>query len=267
MEINYYQANVYKYGDIFKVVYIPRFLDSEGRIFSRSDCDQESKEIYDHIESDEEIDLNEKFKYECNLIRAKGKILEYALCNPWDWFVTFTLDKEKYDRFNLDLVIKDLTQYFRDQRKQGYDIKYLLVPEHHKDGAWHIHGLIKNINLGHLKIADKTNCYDFKRHGISKVNMKIFEKFGLNTFDPPKSTVACSMYVGKYILKGLKNINIEFGSHLYFASNDLAGKEKVYEGEVVELPPGAKTFEWCSIKWVQKGHKEILKAQLRNFGL
>lgn len=27
-----------------------------------------------------------------NIMRARRKVLEYALCNPWDYFATFTID-------------------------------------------------------------------------------------------------------------------------------------------------------------------------------
>ena len=59
-------------------------------------------------------------------------IYELAACNPWDWFVTFTLDKNKYDRTNLPKFQKDLSQFIRDFRKKtGAQVKYMLIPEQH----------------------------------------------------------------------------------------------------------------------------------------
>lgn len=101
-----------------------------------------------------------------NLSRAKSKINEYAQCNPWDYFVTFTLDKEKYDRYNLKQFQKDFSEFLHGYNKRCDDdekVKYILVPEQHKDGAWHMHGLIKGI---------KKKDYKMSRHNVQKILYK-----------------------------------------------------------------------------------------------
>jgi len=68
------------------------------------------------------------------------------MCNDWTHFITCTLDKDKYDRYNLPVFQKDLSQFLRNQRKKyKAEIKYLLIPEQHKDGAWHMHGLLQGL--------------------------------------------------------------------------------------------------------------------------
>jgi len=53
------------------------------------------------------------------------------------------VDKTKFDRFDLDRYQQRLSQFIRDKRKAyGTQVQYLLIPEHHADGAWHVHGLI-----------------------------------------------------------------------------------------------------------------------------
>ena len=57
-----------------------------------------------------------------------------------------TLDKNKMDRY-LDEFIRKIRVYIRNNRRlKGSKIQYLLIPEQHKDGAYHMHGLIKGIN-------------------------------------------------------------------------------------------------------------------------
>ena len=91
-------------------------------------------------------------KLEENIIRARSKIFELAICNDWEFFVTLTLDKGKYNRFDLKRYRVDLAQFIRDYKKKyKIDIKYLLIPEMHKDGAWHMHGLIMGLPKEHLK--------------------------------------------------------------------------------------------------------------------
>ncbi len=66
----------------------------------------------------------------------------YALSNKWDYFITLTTDKRKVDRFD-DEEVKALWRACR-QRLQRYDpnVKILLLPERHKNGALHFHGLV-----------------------------------------------------------------------------------------------------------------------------
>lgn len=47
--------------------------------------------------------LNEAF------CRAKSMVLQYALCNPWDYFFTGTLDASKFNRYELDTYQQRLT--------------------------------------------------------------------------------------------------------------------------------------------------------------
>ena len=59
-------------------------------------------------------------------------VLQYALCNPWDYFFTGTIDRTKFNRFDLATYQSRLSQFIRDKRKKYHSqIQFLLVPEHH----------------------------------------------------------------------------------------------------------------------------------------
>ena len=60
--------------------------------------------------------VNEK-KLENNLIRARNTVYELALCNEWDWFLTITLDPEKYDRENLPKFRTDFHGLYESMEK------------------------------------------------------------------------------------------------------------------------------------------------------
>ena len=101
--------------------------------------------IYDHGESQtyhpRKPDADEKLK--SNIRRAARMIEGYALCNPWSWFGTFTLNPAYRDRADLDRFRADFMQFIRDCRKKYGDIEALLVPELHKSkDGWHMHGLL-----------------------------------------------------------------------------------------------------------------------------
>ena len=96
-------------------------------------------------------DVNDS-KLTNNVIRARTRVFELAICNNFEYFITLTINDEKLDRYNLKGYIKKLGQFIRDYRKKhSTDIQYLLIPEKHKDGAWHVHGLIKGIPADQLQ--------------------------------------------------------------------------------------------------------------------
>lgn len=68
------------------------------------------------------------------------------MCNSWEYFFTGTLNPEWHDRHNLDRFRSAFAQWIRDQRKKyRSNIRYVFVAERHKDGAWHLHGLLSGI--------------------------------------------------------------------------------------------------------------------------
>lgn len=56
-------------------------------------------------------------KLDSNFSRARSMVLQYALCNPWEYFFTGTLDRQKFDRYDLDTYAARLMQFIRDKRK------------------------------------------------------------------------------------------------------------------------------------------------------
>lgn len=71
--------------------------------------------------------------------RALTAVRDYALSNSFQYFVTLTLDAAKIDRYDYDSIISAMRIWCDNQvRRKG--LKYILVPEHHKDGALHFHG-------------------------------------------------------------------------------------------------------------------------------
>ena len=82
-----------------------------------------------------------------NLERAKRRariaVVDYARCNPMKYFVTFTLDASRVDRYDINAVMRIANRWL-DNRVRRHGLQYVLVPELHKDGAIHFHGLVNN---------------------------------------------------------------------------------------------------------------------------
>lgn len=203
--------NIHQYNEqIYKVVAFKGVRDPDI-IHTRP------KEDTQHYDSK----LNEAF------CRAKSLVLQYALCNPWEFFFTGTLNENKFDRHDLDAYQRKLSQFIRDKRKEyGTRVQYLLIPEQHKDGAWHIHGMLSGLPGSVLR--------RFRPPEPSKlVNSEYLnwpdyqEKFGFCSLGPIKHPVATSFYITKYISKELSHRDGDLGKHLYFHSRPLKKAEHV----------------------------------------
>ena len=72
--------------------------------------------------------------------RARVRVRDLARANEWSYFVTLTLDAARVDRYDMPAITKKLNRWLDNHvRRDG--LRYVLVPERHKDGAIHFHGL------------------------------------------------------------------------------------------------------------------------------
>ena len=71
--------------------------------------------------------------------RAKIALRDYALSTDMKYFVTLTLDQTKVNRYDVDQIVRRMSQWCSNQVKRR-GLAYVLVPERHKDGAIHFHG-------------------------------------------------------------------------------------------------------------------------------
>ena len=201
-------------------------------------------------------------KLENNLIRARGKILEYALCNKWEWFFTATIDGSKYDRTDLDKYRKDFTRFLQKfGREHNLNIKYLIVPELHADRKnWHAHGFIMGLPQEYLKefkMKKKLPLYIRKK---LENNEKVYEfkeytdKFGFNDFEKIKDLRRSATYITKYLTKDLGRAVSELGMHTYFSSKGLKKAEVIDRGLLNRDIPLEFDFEneYVGIKWFDK---------------
>jgi hypothetical protein len=189
-----------------------------------------------------------------NICRARSRVLELALCNEWEWFVNLTLDEKKYNRYELKKFAKDLSQWFRDQRKKyGTAFQYLVIPEQHKDGAWHMHGLLNGIP--DYEITEFVRgVHPQKLIDSGYKNFKAYaEKFGFISMGKIKDKSKCAFYISKYITKDLTKRLDNLNAHLYYASQGLSQYENVtyINGSVPELDEKLVNHgEFCSTGYV-----------------
>jgi len=227
-----------RYGDKFKLV-----------VFKTVPSYTRTLDIEKFLSNDEkQMDRNAKEKALCNLSRSKSRVLELALCNPWQYFVTLTISADKQDRNAIAEYIKALGIWISNyNRKYNCKLAYILIPEQHKDGAWHLHGLFNGVAPESLIINE---------HGY--LDMPYYKnRFGFISLDKIKNKQKCSTYISKYITKQYEQTilsGIEVGKHMFYCSKKLNGKETVEVGDVNEkvLASDKNTMffnDYVGIKW------------------
>lgn len=199
-------------------------------------------------------------KLSSNISRAYSTIRELVLCNPFDLFVTLTIDKTKFNRYQLRTFNKALSQWIRDlNKKHGIHIKFLLIPETHKDGAWHMHGFLMGLPLEFLEpFTLDMKLPDYIRDKLLKgetvYNWPDYAaKFGFVDIEPLRSRERAASYVTKYITKDLARSVSELGAHMYYASKGLARATLLKRGTAVveDLRPDFAN-EYCEVNWFDR---------------
>ena len=177
-------------------------------------------------------------KFRESLIRSRTKIFELAMCNDWDLFATFTIDPKKYNRYQLNDFYKAFSKFVNNfNSRKGTSIKYLLIPEMHEDGAWHLHGLFMGLTRNWLRrftLREKLPRYIRSKLWIGQ---RIYEwphyrtRFGFCDLEPIRNKEACCKYIVKYITKDLGRSVSELGAKVYYCSQGLERPQVIYQGD------------------------------------
>lgn len=173
------------------------------------------EEVYSFTALKEREEEKKKRSEDVSRKRTLQKIYDYARANVWDYFITLTFNPVKVDRTDYNDCTKKLSKWINNV-KQIYckDMKYLFVPELHKDGkSYHFHGLIADCDG--LELVDsgyKTDGGDII-YNIGKYRL------GWTTATEVKNNEAVTKYITKYITKEL--CTVTKGKKRYWISRNL----------------------------------------------
>lgn len=246
--------SAYAYGNTIKVVY------------TKIRYNPKKNEEYNYIPEKKAVNKSvDKKRLDNSVSRAKARIFELASCNEFQHFCTFTVNEKFKDRDNLSAIRRDLAQLVRNINRdlpEDKKIKYLLIPEQHKKGGWHLHGLMCGLEpfLTEFKLSDNIpqRLKKMIKNGEKVYNFPRYsKKFGFFTATKIKNANACSAYITKYITKDMSKTLLESGQHLFFASQGLKGRE-VLAKDSADLPPfDSWDFEndYVKIKTIQLSEK------------
>jgi len=146
-----------------------------------------------------------------NTIRAKTTISDIVACNQFQYFVTLTIDpKTNIDRYSYSDTTQNVSKWLKHHLKH-----YLLVPEKHKDGAYHFH-LLANIDKNQLTKFTNNKTKYTKYYNINSYKLGFSSAIKIK----PNSQDKLSSYIKKYITKDLIS-SVPKNRHRYWCSKNL----------------------------------------------
>lgn len=209
MQVRYISNITKEYNDMYKIMIYkePRaFLVNEGNVKrSRHEVDDDT---YEPTVS--------------SLSRTKTLIRDIVLCNDFELFCTFTFDPDKVDRYSLAACWGKMQRWLHHQKDNNPDFKYLIVPEQHKDGAWHFHALISHYSGSLRDSKHKSGS------GRTVYNMTSYRS-GFSTAVKIDNKEAVAHYVTKYITKDFIKT---FNQRRFFSSCNLERPVKTVNSPV-----------------------------------
>lgn len=136
--------------------------------------------------------------------------------NEWEYFFTLTLDKNKvYDRYDFNSCATYIHRFTDLLYRSG--CLYVIVPERHKDGAWHFHGLLNHCN--NLKLVINDNGYfEFKSY-----------HYGFCSLDRVIDSARAGNYILKYMIKGYNYLDIPKNKKRFWSSRYLNRPDIEYD--------------------------------------
>ncbi len=165
-----------------------------------------------------------------NKNRAIQRIYDLARSTQWDWFITLTFSPKEVNRYDYEATSKKMISFTQSLR--WYHCLYVIVPEQHKDGAWHFHGLVK----GELPTKEAFNSHGkpiFDNHHRRVYNVTNFT-VGHTMATKIGSSERAVTYLTKYLTKD-KMTKIPKGKKSFWASRKLPEpKVDTYLGSLEE---------------------------------
>ena len=207
-------------------------------------------------------------KLSSSVSRTKRIVLELALANDWDYFLTMTFDPKKVDRYDLQSLHEKFKEWVKYRRKKYFwKFDYLLVPEQHEDGAWHLHGLVRGVMPLDLVSFRAMDMAGYRSENGKRLKpelrnsdylnwLDISRSFGFCSVGPLRNREAASFYVTKYITKDLERCVSDCGKHMYWPSKGL--NRPIKFGEFEDRSPYIDSllvnkYEFCATGFVLPG--------------
>lgn len=150
----------------------------------------------------------------------RRRIKGYALANDFKWFVTLTFNHEKVNSFDFETAKTTLLKWCRRIRNKYNKFDYLLVPELHKSGATHFHGLLGDIPADFTEAVNPRTGSLLIRHDRQVYNLTDW-KYGFSDCEKIENPEKSASYITKYITTALLTNKEMYNKKRYFNSQGL----------------------------------------------
>ena len=117
----------------------------------------------------------------------------------------------------MDEFVLQIKKRFKAYKRKNKDFIYLIIFEKHKDGAYHLHGLVGGLGKD---VYENQNGY---------LSLYDFEELGFNSLSKIKDKIKLSSYITKYITKDFVKTS---SGYSYFHSKDLSFARRFYLDDV-----------------------------------
>ena len=229
-----YNVKVLNYRDSLHVEFYtkPIIQDEKKQSYKKTDVIEKGSIKQLKIIEDLQQDIRNMHSIESSVNRSKNNLYRIARSNEWQYFITITFDRQKTDASDYRIVVNRMTKWLNNlNRHSDKKLKYLIVPEFHKDGInYHFHGLLANCDGLELKDSGHVDKFGEKIYNIVNWN------FGYTTAVRIRDNGKVTNYIGKYITKDL--LNKTKYKRRYFASMSCDIVEEQYynisESEFIE---------------------------------
>lgn len=151
----------------------------------------------------------------------RRKIRGYAFSNNFRWFVTLTFNPEKVDSSDYETAKNTLLKWCRRMRDRHDRFDYLIIPELHKSGAVHFHGLLGDIPAHFVGALNPKTGKPIIRHDRQVYNLTEWE-YGFSDCEEIESPERAASYITKYVTAALLTDKEMYNKKRYFNSQGLA---------------------------------------------
>lgn len=206
------------------------YSNGKLKITQVNSCLKSGFELIDKIK----VERTKKDNLERTFRRIKATIKDLALENNFEYFCTFTVKPSiEWNRYELEDVQNNLRKLLKSYKRKYKDFAYIIITEEHKDGAYHFHGLVKNL-------------YDLYQNEYSYLSSNHFDTLGFNSFSKIQNYEKCCNYILKYISKDMVRL---LNNKFYIRSRNLLTPSH-YEIENLSIENWDYENDYCKMSTV-----------------
>jgi len=229
-----YNCKIYDYGEEKQYRFYSKVYVKSEEEKNKNEDEEDKKENEDEKQNSKDNKSQNEEKSDNNrsiissLNRTVNKIYEHARANDWEYFVTLTFNNN-IDRYDYGECSHCVHKFLDNTKKTNPDMKYIVVPELHKDGAYHFHGIFSNIP--NVAMVD-SGVYSFGKYTWKKETIppNLLDKcrliysmgrynYGYSDIQKVEDSKKTANYICKYITKEL--VVATKGKRRYWASRNL----------------------------------------------